>query len=158
MNRNKIILSILAIALLFTFACEDEENGPIVDLTTVETGAYPRLIDQTDKLINLFDVAGSIYTYNIEFVDVDGGTSVAEYIVDLEFDDNNPDNGDNSNGPFEYLKIASSEFKPGNNGFLQAPTISITGPEALAAAGVSAEQVLAGDNFNFKRQGCFDRW
>ncbi len=150
MNRNKIILPIMAIALLFTIACEDEDKLPIVVLDTVEKGAYPRLIDETDKLINLFDIAGSSYTYNIEMVDIEGGSLIAEYILDVEYDDNDSSNGDNSAGPVEYLRITSSEFKPGENGFLQAPTITITGPEALAVFGLSDDQVSAGDNFNFK--------
>lgn len=150
MFRKKIILPILAVVFLFSIACEDEDRLPIVTLATVEKGAYPRLIDETDKLINLFDISGSSYTYNIEMVDIEGGTLVAEYILEAEFDDNNSDNGDDSAGPVEYLRISSSEFKPGENGFLQAPTITITGPEALAAFGLSEDQVLAGDNFVFR--------
>lgn len=149
MIKNKIALAAMAVALLFTFACEDEDRLPIVVLDTVEKGAYPRLIDETDKLINLFDVPGSSYTYNIEFVDIEGGTLIEEYVLDLVYDDNNPDNGDNSTGPVEFLRFSSSEFSEGENGFLKAPTITITGPEAFAAAGVTEEDVLAGDNFNF---------
>lgn len=142
------ILGLITI-LLMVSSCEDENRLPLVVLDTVEKGAYPRLIDETDKLINLFDIAGSSYTYNIEFVDEQGGGLVAAYVVDLVFDDNNPDNGDNSSGPSEYLRMTPDQFSSNANGYMQAPSITITGPEALSAAGVSADQVLAGDNFNF---------
>tara|TARA_Y100000385_G_scaffold291192_1_gene367763 strand:- start:1889 stop:2815 length:927 start_codon:yes stop_codon:yes gene_type:complete len=144
---NKIM--VMFAILLVVSSCEDENRLPLVVLDTVEKGAYPRLIDQTDKLINLFDIAGSSYTYNIEFVDEEGGALVSQYVLDLVYDDNDPSNGDNSSGPNEYLVIPSSAFSQGANGFLQAPTISISGSDALAAAGVSADQVTAGDNFNF---------
>ncbi len=147
-NNNKFII-IMAALLVFAFGCEDDERLPLVVLDSVEKGAYPRLIDETDKLINLFDISGSSYTYNIEFVDIEGGTLVAEYVLDLVFDDNNPDNGDKSAGPVEYLKFSSSDFSMGENGYLKAPTITINAADALSAAGVSADDVLAGDNFNF---------
>jgi hypothetical protein len=144
---NKIM--VMFAILLVVSSCEDENRLPLVVLDTVEKGAYPRLIDQTDKLINLFNVSGSSYTYNIEFVDEEGGALVSQYVLDLVYDDNDPSNGDNSSGPTEYLVIPSSSFTQGAHGFLQAPTITITGSDAFAAAGVSADQVSAGDNFNF---------
>ena len=136
--------------LLFVSSCQDEDRLPIVVLDTVEKGAYPRLIDQTDALLNLFDIAGSNYTYNVEFVDEEGGALVSQYVVDISFDDNNPDNGDNSSGPAEFLRMSADQFTSNERGYLQAPTISVTGTEALAAAGVSADLVKAGDNFNFE--------
>ena len=144
---NKL-LGLCAI-ILFVSACQDDERLPLVVLDTVEKGAYPRLIDESDKLINLFDVAGSSYTYNIEFVDEEGGALIAAYVLDLVYDDNDPSNGDNSNGPTEFLRFTSSDFTMGANGFLQAPTVTITGSQAFQAAGVTEATVSAGDNFNF---------
>lgn len=148
MNLYSKLIGVLAI-LMVVSSCEDEDRLPLVSLDTVETGAYPRLIDETDKLINLFDVGGSTYTYNVEFVDIEGGALVAAYVLDLTYDDNDPSNGDNSSGPTEFLRFSASDFSMGSNGFLQAPTVSINGNEAFAAAGVSPDQVSAGDNFNF---------
>ena len=148
MNKNKILLALMAV-LIFTMSCEDEDRLPLVVLDTVAKGAYPRLIDETDKLINLFDVAGSTYSYNIEFVDETGGTLVAEYVVDLFYDDNDPSNGDNSVGPIEFIKMTPDMFTTNENGFLQAPTININGADAFQMAGVSIDDVTAGDNFNF---------
>lgn len=141
---------VLAAFLIIASSCTDEERLPIVVLDTVEKGAYPRLISETNKLINLFNVAGSSYSYEIEFVDEEGGGLVQEYILDLVFDDNNPENGDNSGGPYEFLKFSSSEFTEGENGYLRLPAITITGPEALSVAGVTESQVMAGDNFHFQ--------
>jgi len=135
--------------LFLTFSCEDEDRLPLVVLDTVEKGAYPRLIDETDKIINLFDISGSNYVYNIEFVDEQGGNLIAEYVLDLVFDDNDPSNGDKSTGAVEFLKMTASDFTPNERGYLQAPTISINGAQAISAAGLTADDVSAGDNFNF---------
>ncbi len=139
----------LIIILLAVSSCQDDERLPLVVLDTVEKGAYPRLIDQTESLINLFDVAGSSYTYSVEFVDEVGGSLVAAYVVDLVYDDNDPSNGDNSSGPTEFIRVTSDQFTQGENGFLAAAPFTITGTQAFAAAGVSEDQVSAGDNFNF---------
>lgn len=150
MNINKILIALMAILVFSLSSCEDEDRLPLVVLDTVEKGAYPRLIDETDKLINLFDVAGSSYTYNIEFVDEQGGALLAEYVLDLVYDDNDPSNGDNSTGPVEFLKITPDQLTANANGYLQAPTITIIGTQVLQAAGVKEEDVSAGDNFNFQ--------
>jgi hypothetical protein len=148
MKINRIFLALTALTVL-TFSCADEDRAPIVDLTSVETGAYPRLISETDKLLNLFDVSGSNYTYQVEFVDIEGGTLVAEYVVDLYYDDNDPSNGDNSTGPIEYVKITADQFTAGANGYLQAPEINVNGAEVIAAAGLSLDDISAGDEFDF---------
>lgn len=135
--------------LFLASSCEDEDRLPLVVLSTVEKGAYPRLIDETDRLINLFDISGSNYTYNIEFVDEQGGNLIAEYVLDLVFDDNDPSNGDKSTGAIEFLKLTASDFTPNERGYQQAPTISINGAQAISAAGLTADDVSAGDNFNF---------
>jgi hypothetical protein len=149
MNINKIFIALAAVLVFSLSSCEDEERLPLVVLDTVEKGAYPRLIDETDKLINLFNVAGSSYSYTIEFVDEQGGGLLAEYVLDVYYDDNDPSNGDGSKGPVEFLKITPDQLTANTNGYLQAPTITITGTQALQAAGVKEEDVSAGDNFNF---------
>ncbi len=140
----------MAVLVLSITSCEDPDRLPLVVLDTVEKGAYPRLIDETDKLLNLFDVPGSNYTYNIEFVDEQGGALIAEYVLNMSFDDNDASNGDNSTGPVEFLKITPDQFTENERGYLQAPTITISGSEVLSKAGVTLDQVSAGDNFNFE--------
>lgn len=148
MKIFKILLIMFAV-LLVASSCEDEDRLPLVVLDTVEKGAYPRLIDQTDKLINLFNISGSSYTYNIEFVDEQGGGLVENYVLDVSYDDNDSSNGDHSEGPIEYLKYSASDFTQNDNGYMQAPTVTINAADVLAAFGLSADDVSAGDNFKF---------
>lgn len=148
MNINKIVLAFVALAVL-TFSCASEEDGPIVDLTSVDNGAYPRLISETDKLLNLFDAAGSNYTYQLEFIDIQGGDLLAEYVLEMFFDDNDASNGDKSAGPFEIVKLSPSDLTKNANGYLEAAPITINGADAIATAGLTLDDVSAGDEFDF---------
>jgi len=140
------ILSLLAAVVLIMSSCADENALPIVTFDTAGKGAYPRLISQSDKLINLFDIAGSKYEYTVEFVDQNRGADVAEYVLEMTYENNN---GGASVGPVEYKRWSASEFSANAGGYQQAPTITITANDAFAAAGVSESDVMAGDNFKF---------
>ncbi len=148
MKINKIFLALTALTV-FVFSCESEERGPIVDLANLETGAYPRLVSETDKLFNLFDISGSNYTYQVEFVDIEGGELMAEYVVDLFFDDNDPSNGEKNLGPIEYVRVTPDQLSPGEFGYLRGPEITINGSEILTALNLTADDVSPGDEFDF---------
>ncbi len=149
MKINKIITIIGAAVVLIFASCADEDLAPIITFDSAGKGAYPRLIEETDKLINLFDIAGSSYTYSVEFIDADNGTLVSEYVLDMTYEDNNPENGDETK-TVEFARFTQTDFEDlPDSEFLGLTGITITGPEAIAAAGVSAEDVLAGDEFQF---------
>lgn len=151
MNFNKITLLSLLAGVLFFTACTDEDLAPIVTFDSAGKGAYVRLVSESgEKLVNLFDVAGSSYTYTVEFVDPAMGGNVAQYVLELTFDDNDPDNGDNGKGPIEYLSFDASQFTTNGDGFQGVENIAITGPEILTALGISEDDVSPGDVFEFE--------
>lgn len=148
MLKNKIILFFVAV-LMFTTACKDDNLAPIATFDGAEKGAYVRVNDRGNQLINLLDVNSSSFTYSVEFVDVEQGNLVSEYRLQLVYEDNDPSNGDNSVGPIDFRSWAASDFETTSTGFRGVSNITITGNEALAAAGVTEAQVSPGDNFNF---------
>lgn len=142
--------SILLGALLFiTYGCKDEDLAPIVTFDSVEKGAYPRLIEEGELLINLFDIAGSQYTYTVEFVDIEQGALVSEYNLYMTYNDNNPENGDASVGPIEFRTFSQSDFTDNADGFRELSQ-TITANEAIAAANTTAEDIGPGDEFVFE--------
>ena len=151
MNRSKIF-SVLGVMLMLLLAnsCADEDLKPIITFDDAGKGAYPRRVSETDKLINLFDVAGSTYTYTIEFVDIEQGNLVAEYALELVYEDTDPDNGDNSTGPVPFRSWSAGDFETNADGFKGLSNISITGTEAIAAAGTTEAAVSPGDQFKFQ--------
>jgi hypothetical protein len=146
----KRILPIYLFAGLILFSCADDSLSPIITFDKAGKGAYVRLLQETARDLNLFDLAGSNYNYSVEFVDLEQGNLVSEYKLDLIFQDNNPDNGDNSSGPSTFRSWSASEFGTTERGFKGVDNITITANDLLSAVGISADALQAGDQFIVK--------
>lgn len=145
-NIRKIILG--ALTVFAVIACEDPDKAPIITFDSATKGAYVRLIEGGDLLVNLLDVSGSSYTYSIEFVDLEKGGLVNEYILAVEYDDNDASNGDNSTTITSFRSFSTSDFAVNENGFVGIASITITANELLTAAGITEAEISPGDNFN----------
>lgn len=139
-----------ALSILFLASCADENLKPIITFDDSGKGAYPRLISEGVRDINLFDIGGSTYSYSVEFVDIDGGNSVASYDLTVTFEDNNPDNGDNSAGPVALRSYSSSEFTTNADGFKALDNVSVSANDVMSAIGVTADLLGPGDVFKVK--------
>jgi len=146
MLKNKFLMFLGAVLILAT-SCKDENLAPIATFDAAEKGAYPALIEETVRDINLFDIAGSSYNYTIEFVDLEKGNLVSEYALQLTYEDGDPSDGDNSAGPIEFKSWPASSFETNSNGFKGISNINITASEAMAAFGLS--DLGPGDIFRF---------
>ena len=146
MLKNKFLLFFGAILILAT-SCADDDLAPIITFEASEKGAYPALIEETVRDINLFDVAGSSYTYTIEFIDLEQGALVSEYSLSVTYDDGDPSDGDNSAGPIEFRTWPASSFETNANGFQGISNITITATEAMQAFGLT--EIGPGDIFRF---------
>lgn len=145
---NKFKLFIFGGLILFFASCADEDAKPIITFDDAGKGAYPRLISEGTRDINLFDIANSSYTYSVEFIDVDGGNLVSTYDLQYTFEDNNPDiGGDTSTGPNPLKSFSSSEFVGSAAGYKSVENVTISANELLAAAGMSADDLGPGDVF-----------
>ena len=146
MLKNKFLLFFGAILILAT-SCKDENLAPIATFDAAEKGAYPALIEEGVRDINLFDIAGSSYTYTVEFIDLEGGNLVSEYSLQLSYEDGDASDGDNSAGPTEFRSWPASSFETNANGNKGISNITITANEAMAAFGLS--DLGPGDVFKF---------
>ncbi len=145
---NKYNLSVIfAVLLILTIGCADDELKPIITFDDAGKGAYVALLQETARDINLFDISGSQYGYDVEFIDLEGGKLVAEYALDFTFVDRNPDNGDNSTGPTRFRSYSSGDFVQNSNGNQGITGITISASELISAAGISQDDLLAGDRF-----------
>ncbi len=145
---NKFKLFIFGGLILFFASCADEDARPIITFDDAGKGAYPRLISEGVRDINLFDIANSAYVYTVEFVDLEQGNLVSTYDLQYTFEDNNPDiGGDTSTGPNPLRSFSSSEFSTNSNGFQGIENVTVTATELLAAAGMSADDLGPGDVF-----------
>ena len=138
-------------ALFFITSCVDEDKAPIVTFDSAGHGGYPRLIEQGSTLINLLsvdDFNSSSYTYSVEFVDENKGANVQEYILTLDFDDNDASNGDNSKSGIELRKFTSADFTTSESGYQGVSSITITSADVAGAIGIGYSDLSPGDNFN----------
>jgi len=147
MLKNKFLLFFGAV-LIFATSCKDDNLAPIATFDAAEKGAYPALIEEGVRDINLFDIAGSSYTYTIEFIDLEQGNLVSEYSLQLTYEDGDASDGDNSAGPIEFKSWPSSSFETNANGFKGISNITISASEAMAAFGLS--DLGPGDVFRFQ--------
>lgn len=148
MNKFKI-LSLVGGFMLILSGCKDESLAPVLTFEQTEQGGFPRLIEETNKLINLFDISGSNYSYTVEFVDLQQGDLVTEYRLEMTYSDANPSNGDNSVGPIVYASYGPSDFTKNADGY-QSITVNLPAADVIAAANTTADQLKAGDAFQFK--------
>lgn len=145
MNKNKFIA--LVAALMMVTSCADPDLGPIVTFDTAGKGAYAALLSDTDRAFNFFDLANSSYTYSIEFIDLEKGDLVSEYNVDLYYADNDPSNGDIGGGPFRVRSFSAADFTVVDSGNKGLTNISLSASDLIAAAGIDAANISAGDIF-----------
>lgn len=146
MLKNKFLLFFGAILILAT-SCADDNLAPIATFEASEKGAYPALISEGVRDINLFDIAGSSYAYTIEFIDLEAGNLVSEYSLQLSYEDGDVSDGDASQGPTEYQAWPASSFETNANGNKGISNITITANEAMAAFGLT--ELGPGDIFRF---------
>ncbi len=140
---------LLVVGLMILTSCADENKKPIITFDDSIKGAYVRLLSETARDINLFDIAGSVYTYSVEFVDLDQGNLISEYNLDVTFRDNNPSNGLSGAGPTRFRSYASSEFGTTDRGFKGIDNISISATELLSFFNLTTDDLLPGDQFVF---------
>ncbi len=139
MNKINIVLVCMG---LFIFSCADENLKPIITFDDAGKGAYPALISETSKLINLFDVPGSAYDYNIEFIDVEGGALVAQYALDVTYESVN-----GNQGPSRLKEFSAGDFETNGDGNKALSNISISSGELLGLFGLEEADLSPGDNF-----------
>ena len=148
--KNKIVLTYLAVIVLMITACRDESLAPIATFDAAEKGAYVRLVEENEADFNLFDLGNSVMEFTVEFVDLEQGNLVSEYNLMLEYEDANPDNGDETRGLTEFRSWTAADFTTNKAGFQGLENIRITPSEAFAALGISEESVKSGDKFKFR--------
>lgn len=135
---------IIGFVFLGFTACEDEDLSPILTFDNAGKGAYIRLITETPRFIDLFNVAGSDYTYSVEFVDINMGADVASYDLQVTYD---PESG-NSIGPVTLRSFSSSEFQDLSSGFKGIENITITANDLFSAVGISEADIDVFDDFD----------
>jgi len=147
MNRKILSIAFLA-SIVMLFSCADDNLSPILTFDKAGKGAYAKLLNETAPELDLADLGAAKYSYCVEFVDIDAGNTVSQYDINVTYVDNNPSNGDKGAGPINLRSISSGEFNSTDRNF-KGSCIDITLSELLSAFGLSADDLIANDQFKF---------
>ncbi len=142
---KRLIYCSLFACLLFA-SCADDELGPVLTFDKATIGSYIRLVELFTGEYDLENAATTALEYEVDFVDIDNGNQVTEYVINAQFNDNTPGNGDNSQPSAVFRTITDfTESRNGNRG----ARVSIPLTEVLSVFGLSLDDVSAGDQFSF---------
>jgi len=152
----KKIAFLLAACVVMATGCTDEEAGPIINFDGgLALGAFPRLQQLDFAEFDLADLQGSVYQHTVDFVDGNSSQDISEYRILIAFDDNNPDNGDNSTDfvvwdamTVDVQAINDVDPETGNKVY----TLTIPFSAAANFVGVAPEDVISGDRFQFRTE------
>ena len=143
--KNYIVASL---ACLMIVSCADENLTPVLTFEKATIGAYVRLVELRTGEFDLANPSSSALDYSVDFVDLEEGALVSQYVIDAQFFDNTPANGDNSKARIEYKVYDSGSFSTSARG---NPGVDVQIPltEVAAAFGLSIDDLSAGDRFSF---------
>jgi hypothetical protein len=140
------------LGLIFLASCSaDPELAPIITIDNAEIGAFPRTVNLTSGEYDLNNLSTSSYMHDIDFRSEDGGQNVSSYRVFVAFDDNNPDNGDDSSAEQLVQDFGQSDFGDSGNG-TRSLTLDFPFSEMASITGVPLENVSPGDRFQFRTE------
>ena len=135
--------------MLCFFSCqEDDEPFSFVPNET-EFGAFPRLLSLFSDDFDLDDIPNSVYSHQVDFVTEENGNNVETYEIVVEYVDNNPSNGDNSNEGEVYANLSQEDFCTSSFGNKDV-TLNITFLELADVLELDPNSVAPGDEFNFR--------
>lgn len=147
--KTKNIFLALLVATFGLFSCADESKKPILTYEQTTKGGYAKLIEQSDKLINVLNettINSSKYTYSVEFVDLQNGALLTEYKLDLTYE--------NAAGDIKeaksFMSWGQGDLTDGPNGLRALLSIEITAPQMLQALSLTPADLGPGDKFIFE--------
>lgn len=146
-------LSPLALLILLTAGCADEDLSPIVTQDNLLFGAFPRLVELRTGEFDLNNLSSSAYEMEVDFVDNANGEDVAEYRIYAAFDDRTIDSTgtDLSSDRVLFRTFTAADFRAGPNGNLGVDVI-IPFQDVAAATGVDPSLIEAGDRFRISAE------
>lgn len=137
------------IGMLVLSSCADENLAPLAVFDTLQKGAYPRQVEVVNTEFDLANPSTSAVAYTVEFVDLEKGNLVDQYVINASFKDNS--GGTNTKASTVYKTFSQSDFTTNADGFRQ---ISITIPlsDLLTLFGLTINDVSSGDDFVIQTQ------
>ncbi len=150
--KNRLLIILSAATLLMLASCADDSLGPVLTFEKAGKGAYVKLLEVTSAVdYDLAKFSTTSYDYMVEFVDIENGNTVEQYDIFVSYQDNTPDNGDNTKDRVLLKSFSKSDFTVMESG---APGMSVSLPlsESAAALGLSESDMSGADFINYNTE------
>lgn len=146
---KKLYSILLSFIVLLLFSCANEDLEPIVTFDNVGKGAYVRLISQTGgTVLDLNNIGSANFTFEVEFVDIEGGKTITNYDIYVLFDDNTSHNGNAAKSRTLFKSFTESDFTTSSGGNVGI-TVTYSATDVMNLLGLQASDMTADDDFEF---------
>lgn len=147
MNKLIKLSAFLLIAMMVT-SCADDALGPVVTFEKATIGAYIRQVEIRTAEYDLMNLGTTAIDYSVDFVDVQDGALVNELVIEAQYFDNDPSNGDNSAARQVFKTYSKSDFTTSSRG---NPGTDVVLPlsEVVALFGLNSADLSPGDAVGF---------
>ena len=137
----KLIKYTFLLAVIFSIVSCSDKDRSFTEFDDLEKGAYGRLIDGPNGILDFEDPAGSGLEFSVEFYDENDGQNVDKYEWTVEFP---------GFAPAMIASKSKSDFSPSSTGTgLPGTTISFTFQDVLDALGMTLDDIVLGEQYTF---------
>ncbi|MEM6803745.1 MAG: hypothetical protein AAF696_20235 [Bacteroidota bacterium] len=133
---------------LMISSCADEDLSPIITFDKAGKGGYVRLVELRSDIFDLTQAQSTAVDFDVEFIDLEDGALVNNYSINVEYVDNNPDNGDNSVATTPYLSFGRGDFGTSVNSKVGI-SVNISMSAVANELGLNIDDLQALDLFRF---------
>lgn len=148
MKQLKIILSTILILTVVSSCREDEPN--FIDFENLEAGAFLRVTSLNSGIFDLLDLGNSEYSISFQYDNINREEASVESVdFSVAFNDNTPDNGDNSVATTFLSTLAASSFTAGADSGKPESTFQVDASDVLTLLNLTAAQLDGTDVFLF---------
>jgi hypothetical protein len=130
--------SFLIAMILSVMSCSDKDRA-FPEYDDLAKGAYGRLLDGPNGILDFEDPAGSGIDFTVEFYDENNGANVEKYEWTVEFP---------GFGPAQIASKSKGDFTPSATG-LPGTTISFSYQDVLDALGMTLDDIVLGEQYTF---------
>lgn len=144
--KKYIYSGLVFMAAILVNSCADDELQPILTFDQMGKGGYTRLISESNREFDLFNLSTASYTYTVEFVTINQGTDVTAYTVDVML---------NSGSLMNWKTFSQSDFTTNTNGIREI-TVTVALSELLSIFGVQESDLQPLDLVTFDTEVSLD--
>lgn len=141
----------LGFMCIFVISCKTEIVEAI-DEFSFENGGYMRTVtpyplNNSTFKVSIANLSGTKLEQVLEAVTKDKGSVFSSYDLTIKFEDKSAANGNNSTTEKAFKSLAASSFVADPTTGYPRSTMVVSGADALAATGLTADKLTKGDYF-----------